>query len=79
MLKRYCFELEKISDDRFEGIPLAVYESEYNSAGARSDEISRLYAVYDRKRGLYDAICYVPRLEDAEQIVDALNTLDASR
>ena len=56
-LLRYCFEYEKISD----------------TVGARRETLRDIYAIYDRVRGLYDAIAYAPDLEDAQRIVDALN------
>lgn len=63
---RYCYETERPSRNRFLGAPFSFVNHNERLRGG-------VYTIYDRQRGLYDAICYVPDRADAEKIVDALN------
>lgn len=63
MTARYCYEWEKSSYNRHIGPSISL-----------SNALNKgVYVIYDKRRGLYDEICYVMAVEDAERIVRLLN------
>lgn len=72
-MERYCFELERVSRDRDEGVDAPIYDGVWLTRRHGRETHRACYVVYDRQRGLYNPFCFVSNAADAQRIVDALN------